>query len=104
MKNDYSNVLKIPNTFYDFNNFNEIKYDFLDYNSKNQHFDDYIEDPSDEFRKFSILKKIHSLNPNYTSLADLLVIQSNPRSFSAIRNQKYKVQCYLVDIFPKALT
>jgi len=52
----------------------------------------------------SILKKIHSLNPNYTSLADLLVIQSNPRSFSAIRNQKYKVQCYLVDIFPKALT
>jgi len=61
VKNDYSNVLKIPNTFYDFNNFNEIKYDFLDYNSKNQHFDDYIEDPSDEFRKCKQIAPLKSI-------------------------------------------
>nr|AIT58612.1 Pot1 [Tetrahymena thermophila] len=103
VKNDYSNVLKLSNFFYDFKNFQQIKYDMIEYMKNNFDFDDYIEDPSDEYRRFSVLKKIHSTNNTITSLQDLLKIQTNPSQYSIIKTQKFKTQCYIVDIQPQTL-
>lgn len=51
MKNDFTNVLKLSNFFYDFKNFSKVKEDLSTYHENNSGFTTFIASPEDPFRR-----------------------------------------------------